>query len=79
MPAPFLPIKRPNLVTCSRCGLQYPQEEAECSHCSKLSDREVEVLKQRKNEQDHAHFQLGKTFLMIAGIAAVLLVLMMLS
>lgn len=79
MPPPLLPIKRPALTNCSRCGHQYPQEELKCPHCSELSDSEVEVLKQRKLEQDQAHFQLGKTFLMIAGIAAVLLVLMMLS
>lgn len=65
-----------SLTKCPRCHQQYPKKQADCPHCAQLSDREAEVLRERKAEELEANSKVGKIFLLIGGVLAVLLGLM---
>ncbi len=41
------------LQICSRCKLPYPKASKECSHCTHLSDDELEQLRQDFNQRNY--------------------------
>ena len=51
---------------CQRCGLRYPFKSEQCVHCTGLSERELEDLKEKINKQHKAHKNLGMLFMYIA-------------
>jgi hypothetical protein len=60
---------------CDRCSLRYPHKAERCTHCTGLSDHEVEALKDRAVAETAAHRRLGMLMWSIAVIVAVLLLL----
>ncbi|MEJ2141845.1 MAG: hypothetical protein P8Y24_05740 [Gammaproteobacteria bacterium] len=60
---------------CQRCGLRYPFRAEQCVHCKHLSDREVEQLKQRVQQQNKAHRNLGILFFYIALLVFIAMLL----
>lgn len=73
LPAPiFLPSDIKSTQKCERCGLRYPKTEEKCSHCADLSDREVDALKQRFEDENQGNANLGKIFLLVTVVLALL-------
>lgn len=66
-----VPIEIKLTKKCGRCGLRYPNEEINCTHCTGLSDQEVEVLRKRCNDEHPANVNLGRLFLYIAVLILV--------
>ncbi len=50
---------------CERCGRRYPEKEINSVHCHDLSDREVEELKLRIEEEHISNVNLGYLFFYI--------------
>ena len=72
----FIPPRIVITKKCPRCQLRYRWKEKQCSHCSDLSDYEVEKLKARYQEEHKGNAQLGRWFLfsaiiLIIAIAAI--------
>jgi len=68
------PIRLSN--KCKRCGLRYPAKAAECVHCSKLTDSEMEEMLLDKKSAHKNTANIGKLFfyialLMLIGIIAI--------
>ena len=64
----LLPPSIRSTIKCERCGQLYPKKQAECSHCSNLSDREVEELKETADEEREGNANLGRLFFYLAII-----------
>lgn len=77
-----VPVLLPVLIRrsrrCERCGLRFPRKKIQCPHCADLGDREVLDLKERMQEEQQGHANLGKLFYFIAAIVAAVLVLALL-
>ncbi len=69
----FLPVRIWRSRSCERCGLRFSVSDEQCPHCTQLSDREVENLKERMAEQQVAHKQLGRILLVVAAAMALVL------
>jgi len=63
-----VPIKVKFTTKCPRCGLRYPRKELVCTHCSGLSDREVEELKEKYASYHEGNANLGRLFMYIAAV-----------
>lgn len=61
-----LPINIRRTRQCPRCGLDYPVNAPACIHCSNLTDRQVEELRQRYAEEGRSEKNLGMLFIYIA-------------
>ena len=70
-----VPIRVRFSTKCNRCGKRYPKEERECVHCSDLSDREVEELKLRFQEEHITNTNLGKLFIYISMLLLIFICL----
>jgi hypothetical protein len=53
-------------IKCARCGLRYPKNETVCTHCSDLSNQEVENLKTRYDNEHYGNARLGRLFISIS-------------
>jgi len=61
---------------CPRCGLHYPKKEKECRHCKDLSNREVDDLKIKTEEEHEGNANLGKVFTILAIILFVAMIVL---
>ena len=57
-------------VVCNRCGLNYPEQEDNCTHCTGLSDLEVLVLKEESSRQRGVLKKLAVLFLISGAVFA---------
>ena len=67
----FIP---PRIVITKKCQLRYRWREKQCTHCSELTDNDVEKLKLQYQEEHKGNANLGRWFiffavLIIIGIA----------
>jgi ribosomal protein L37E len=69
-----LPIKIKLTKKCKRCGLRYPAKEESCTHCTGLSDKEVEVLKEQYQNERAGNANLGWLFLFITALIVVAMI-----
>lgn len=72
----FIPPPVHETKKCTRCGLLYPKDENECSHCSELTDKEVINLKEDFVEEQKGNSELGKLFLFISSIVALIMIIL---
>ena len=63
---PFIAIAK--TVVCKRCGLNYPKQEDNCTHCAGSSDLEVLVLKEESSRQGRVLKKLAVLFLIDGAI-----------
>jgi hypothetical protein len=66
----FGPVVIPRLVgyskRCDRCGLLYPKKAARCTHCAELGDRQLELLRLRREGARKRYASLAKIFALVA-------------
>ena len=55
-------------VVCNRCGLKYPKQEDNCTHCTVLSDLAVMVLIEESSRQRGVSKKLAVLFLIAGAI-----------
>ena len=67
----FIPIKIVITKKCPRCNLRYPEKENQCTHCSNLTEQEVEELKIRYKEEQRGNANLGGLFLFFGVLIAI--------
>jgi len=60
--------------TCDRCGLHFSIDEKECTHCKDLSDKQVMLLKIKIRKQQKGNANLGRLFMYISVLLAVLMI-----
>ena len=70
-PISLPPRVRPSKV-CDRCGLWYPKKKNQCPHCEGMNDAEVAVLKEQYEDLHQGNSNLGRQFLLIAAVVALL-------
>jgi hypothetical protein len=51
---------------CDKCELRYPKNEIDCTHCSDLSNQEVEELKAKYEDEHYGNTRLGRIFMVIS-------------
>lgn len=51
---------------CGRCGLNTPQDNPDCRHCSTLDDRQLQNLQQAIDDQHRHHKLSGALFIVLA-------------
>jgi hypothetical protein len=66
-----LPIKIKLTKKCQRCGLRFPVKEESCTHCTGLSDKEVEDLKEQYRNERAGNANLGWLFLFTTALIVV--------
>ena len=66
-----VPIRIRFSKKCDRCGLRYPEKETSCTHCAGLSDKEVEELRTRHEDEHAGNANLGRLFFYIAALIVV--------
>lgn len=66
-----LPVNIRRTRQCPRCGLDYLISEPACPHCTGLSEREVERLKQQYEAEGPGERNLGWLFIYVAVLIAV--------
>ncbi len=64
---------------CQRCGLRRPDNDDECPHCAGLDDAEVADLRRHTTEEHEGHSRLGRTFLIVAAVLAVIVLMLLLE
>ena len=64
----FIPQRVKITKKCKRCKLRYWWKEKQCTHCSELTDYEVEKLKIKYREEQKGNAHLGRWFIFIAII-----------
>ena len=74
-----VPIKIKFTRKCKRCGLRYPRGEQACSHCTGLSEGEVQALKEKYENEHAGNANLGRLFLYIAGLMVVGMLIVLLN
>jgi hypothetical protein len=74
-----VPIKIRFTRRCQRCGLRYPKADAACPHCTGLTEREVQELKDRHEDERAGNANLGRLLLYIAGLLLVAMLFVALS
>ena len=63
-------------VNCERCGLKYPKENDNCSHCFHLtSERELQTLKTQLRENDKSFNKIRLIFVVLILMISFLLYL----
>lgn len=67
---------QPRTLECPRCGLNYPERDARCGYCADLSDAQVAALAKTLNRHRRTNRGMGKVYLLIAGLVALLLLIM---
>ena len=67
----FIPPRIVITKKCRRCGLRYRWREKQCTHCSNLTDNEVNELKLRYKEEHKGNANLGRLFIYFAILIAV--------
>jgi hypothetical protein len=72
-----VPIRIKPTRKCPRCELRYPLDSEQCPHCSGLSDREVDELKLKVEQEHEAHANLGKLLLYLAALIAIGMMLLL--
>lgn len=78
MPPFFLPVRIKRTKKCERCGCRYPKVEENCSHCSNLKDgAELNEFLSLRKRRMKANVNLGKLFLYISLLLALILILVM--
>ena len=70
-----VPIRIKFTKKCKRCGLRYAAKEGSCSHCTGLTDKEVEELKDQYQNERAGNANLGVLFLFVAALIAVVVVI----
>lgn len=60
---------------CKRCGLNYPKDEAACSHCGGLGEQELIRFKAQIDSQKTANKSLGGFFIILGLLVMFLLFL----
>lgn len=70
------PIRRS--LKCDRCGLRYPKRKKHCVHCTGLSERQLQALKDRYNDEHVAHQKMAQIFILIAVLAFIAMLLLIL-
>jgi hypothetical protein len=74
----LLPPKPKRTKPCPRCGQRYPAADPVCPHCDGLSDIAVARLRKQVEEEHLAHAALGRLFLLLAAVLAVVMLLVLL-
>ena len=67
----FIPPRIVITKKCPRCALRYRWREKQCTHCSNLTDNEVNELKLRYKEEHKGNANLGRLFIYFAILIAV--------
>ena len=67
----FIPPRIVITKKCPRCQLRYRWKEKQCTHCSDLTDYEVEKLKLKYKEEHKGNAHLGRWFIFIAVLLTV--------
>lgn len=78
IPLPF-PVLPRRMKACPRCGLHYARREESCPHCKDLGEVELQALKDKHAEEVEGAVHLGWLFLFLAGIAVLLVIVLMLG
>lgn len=60
---------------CNRCGKPYPRRKDYCPHCHHLSDTELHEQKQRWEDEQGQHHELGRWMLITGVVLGVLTLL----
>lgn len=68
-------LKQKPTKPCERCGLRYPEDEVQCTHCKDISDAQLPAFKDHINAQYESGARLGSIFMAIALVIGVLLLL----
>ena len=72
----FVPPRIVITKKCPRCQLRYRWKEKKCTHCTELTDHEVDALKERHREEHKGNAQLGRWFLFVAVILTICIALL---
>jgi len=67
----FIPPRIVITKKCPRCTLRYPRREKACTHCTNLTDNEVEALKAKYKEEHKGNANLGRLFFYLAILIAI--------
>jgi len=68
-------LKQKPTKSCNRCGLRYPEDEPECTHCKDMNDFELASFKESLDAAQESHAKLGSIFFVIALAIGVLMLL----
>ena len=64
---------------CKRCGLRYPQKESVCTHCTGLSEQDVQELMARYKNEQKGNANLGRLLLYIAALILIGMIILSLD
>ena len=67
----FIPPRIVITKKCPRCKLRFHWKEKKCTHCSGLTNHEVNKLKERYNEEHKGNAQLGRWFIFAAIVLTI--------
>lgn len=68
-----------NIKPCPRCGLHYDQRETACPHCAGLDENGLQALLAERDRQQEGNAAMGRTFLLIAALLGVFVLIGFLS
>ena len=68
------PIKIRFTKKCARCGLRYPRKVVACTHCTNLSNKEVEKLQERYDSYHEGNANFGRLLLYIAALLILIMI-----
>jgi hypothetical protein len=71
----FIPPRIVITKKCPRCQLRYRWREKQCTHCSDLTDSDVEKLKLQYQEKHKGNANLGRWFILFAVLIIIGIVL----
>lgn len=70
-------IKRPNTTNCTKCGMQYSEDDIACPYCYGKSNLEIiEDVHLKHAEALEKSALIGKVFSVIAAVLALLLIVL---
>lgn len=74
-------FSKPKLTkACDRCGLHFAEDEDDCPHCKDISSEfELNLFKEKIEQEKQAGGKLGQLFFMVALIIGVLLLISILE
>jgi len=72
----FIPPRIVITKKCKRCQLRYPKKEKHCTHCERLTDQEVDLLKLKYHEEQKGNAHLGRWLIFFAVLLAMGIVLL---
>lgn len=64
-----------HIKPCPRCGLHYDQRKPACPHCSDLDEHGLQVLHEEQEKRHAGNAAMGRVFLLIAALLAILVLL----